>query len=53
MATVAWSSSIGNSSYVLHEHDTQDINWIIDLGATDHMTYSKKDMARDSKPRRT
>ncbi|KAL6288432.1 hypothetical protein ACE6H2_005942 [Prunus campanulata] len=30
----------GNFGKAFHAHDTRDTGWIIDLGATDHMTYN-------------
>jgi gag-polypeptide of LTR copia-type len=38
--------------YALKEYDTNDA-WIIDSGATDHMTYSKTDLISKSEPRQT
>jgi GAG-pre-integrase domain/Integrase core domain len=41
----------GNTCFV-SDYSTNNLDWIIDSGATDHMTYSAKDLVKTSKPRR-
>jgi transposase InsO family protein len=43
----------GKICLVSNNYHTNEFDWIIDSGATDHMTYSEKDLVRISTPRRT
>ena len=43
----------GKNYLASNNYHTNEFDWIIDSGATDHMTYSEKDLVRISTPRRT